>query len=261
VGAEVQTLYIRAVALPAVQVPIYAGTTQQLAEKKAVGDYFVGGFVGLMLITFLVNFFLLFSTRDRTYIWYLAYIPAAVLSITFLKHYPIVTALTPASWHDFFYTHPSWWNLPLILAGFFAISLLKLNQFKTLKYAMQFALFCFIVVLPLQDFFGLLPHVTMPMLSRPLQTLYNILIVGVAGYLWIFRRQRMACYFFLAWIGALGGTTIQLLTASGRLPFNFFTDNALYFGIAWEIMLFSLALTDRLKQANLKNLSRSNALL
>jgi signal transduction histidine kinase/CheY-like chemotaxis protein len=260
-GAEAHTLYIRAVALPAVHVPIFVGTTQQLAEKKSVADYLVGGFVGFMLITFLFNIFLLFSTRDRAYIWYLAYIPAAVFSVTFLKHYPIVTAFAPASWHDFFYIHSSWWNLPLVLAGFFAISLLRLDKLKMLKYALQFILFCFVVILPLQDFFGLIPHVTMPMLSRPLQAVYNLFILGVATYVWIFRRQKIAFYFILAWMGAMGGTTVQLLTVSGRLPFNFFTHNALYFGIAWEIILFSLALTDRLKQASIKALSRSNALL
>jgi len=60
------------------------------------------------------------------------------------------------------------------------------------------------------------------------------------------KGHKNAKYYVLGWSGMIISLVIFLLTINGVLPFNLFTHKALYFGISLEILMFSVALGDRL---------------
>jgi signal transduction histidine kinase len=61
-----------------------------------------------------------------------------------------------------------------------------------------------------------------------------------------FKGIKQAYFYLLAWSFMITGAFIFFAVVNGFFPFNPFTRNTLYFGVAMEVWLFSLALGDRL---------------
>lgn len=258
---DLRTVYIRIVSQPGSPIPVNIGTTLQLEDRKTRRDYIFGGFIGVIAIAFFFNLFLLFTTKDRVYLWYILYALAALFSLTLLMNYPLIVWVAPESVSSFLIAHPSWRNLPFVFLGFFSADFLGLRSVLWFRRTLFFFLFGFLVVIPLQDFFTLIPGLTVARIGRPFLFAYTMFLLAAGFYFWSRDKERNAAYFVWGWIGAVGGTVTQLLTITGHLPLNLATENALAIGIALEAVLFSIALADRLRRANEKLLSRNTNLL
>ena len=66
------------------------------------------------------------------------------------------------------------------------------------------------------------------------------------GFLCLYRGWRPARYYALAWTISMGGAAIYALKSFGVLPNNFVTVWGIQIGSAWEVILLSMALSDRL---------------
>ena len=77
--------------------------------------------------------------------------------------------------------------------------------------------------------------------------LLSIILIVVSYLSWRYYNPAARSYFF-AWTLALIGFGIYALTVMGYLPLNTFTSYSPQFGLTAQIILFSFALADRIKQ-------------
>ena len=77
--------------------------------------------------------------------------------------------------------------------------------------------------------------------------LLSIILIVVSYLSWRYYNPAARSYFF-AWTLALIGFGIYALTVMGYLPLNTFTSYSPQFGLTAQIILFSVALADRIKQ-------------
>jgi len=82
----------------------------------------------------------------------------------------------------------------------------------------------------------------------------------VAGGLRLAQGSRVAGYFMLAWGLFLGGGVMYSLKFTGLIPHTPFTEHALQVGSAFEMVLLSLALADRIRDLQAEGVAREHEL-
>lgn len=203
-----------------------------------------GAYHGIILALALYNLFLLFSLRDVSYAWYVAFILSTAGYFFFqrglhLELFPEVATQT---------TH---------LLMFLSVALLSL-------FALEFT----------RRFLG--TRRRDPAWDRGMRLALPLPLVGTLLYLWTgpagsvlffslavlmimllvvgatlraihIHQFRPAIYLLLAWAVMLIGTLLFILAALGVLPNNLFTYYAVQGGSALETVLLSLALADRIR--------------
>lgn len=254
------------------EVPIQAGTIEALYQYKTKNDILTGAFLGLILIMFLYNTFLYISIRDKVYIYYLGYLLWMFVSMPFANGYPFIQELeigfiNQLFWHEYFlFWHP----FVYMFVGLFCINYLNLKERAPL---FRVIILAFIIILS-----GIYPLLNL--LGFPVYVLVNsyqiILLVfyitcWITGIYIAFKKFKTGYYYITAWTFMIGGAVIFFAVINGYLPFTPYTRNSLYFGIAIEVWMFSLALGNRLntlmhekaqiQAENIKILEQQNTLL
>ncbi|MCE9499066.1 MAG: SpoIIE family protein phosphatase [Leptospira sp.] len=243
---NLQTVYVRINTQRPLELPIHAGTTLSLSQNKARHDNVAAAFVGLMLAMFFYNLFLLFSTRDKIYIWYLLYILSAIPSTSYINNYPLFESVFGKKEESFWHLQPfTWLSFPYIFMGYFAIYFLSLNNRVLIKRLIQVFILIF-VLFAITDFFVIAPHHILVAILQPVAFIYLLFFLGIGIYLWWFKNEKNARFFSLAWVFAILSVLDYLLTINGLLPYNYLNRNAAFFGIGMETLMFSLALGDRI---------------
>lgn len=245
---EVQTIYFSTHTEDLIEVPIKVGSVLSLSQEKAKSDYLVGGFVGLMLVMFAYNLFLLFAIGDKIYIPYLGYVLTTILSAAYLNNYPILTLFFPES-HEYLvhkYVY-SWLNAPVAFAGYFAIQSLNLKHYsKTFKRLIEFNIFIFSIFIPSLSLFELIPFYMQAIFCQIMTLFYAACLLYICYYLWLVKKNKNAIFYAIGWTWAILSVLVYLSCMNGILPYHPIYRNAIFWGVGLEALLFSLALADRI---------------
>lgn len=247
---EVQTVYVSIRAESLIEVPIKVGSILSLSQEKAKIDYLVGGFVGLLLVMFAYNLFLLFATGDKIYIPYLGYVLTAIFSAAHLNNYPILILFFPESSQYLVYKYAfSWLGIPFVFVGYFAIKSLNLKHYsKNFKQVIVFSILIFGVFIPLLNLFELTPLHIQVIFFQIITLLYIVFLLCICYYLWLVKKNENAVFFAIGWTWAILSVLIYLSCVNGILPYHPLYRNAIFFGTGLETLLFSLALADRINR-------------
>jgi signal transduction histidine kinase len=217
-----------------------AGTLPNFVKYIHDLDFLQGIYFGFMLLIFLYNLFLYFSTKETIYLYYIAY----VFSITWFM----------ASVFGYFFEY-FWPNAPginqlvVISAGLTMITAtLFTQQFlntkesdpKMHKGSMIFLLVGIIVCILVPLGFRI-EGLKVSQAGLLLMAIYFI----VLGIRFRMKGYRPANYYLLAW-GALVVGIIFAILESLNLAFVMKYLNAMQIGSALEVMLLSFALGDRI---------------
>ncbi len=225
-----------------IHVPLNVGTPRNAAISRARRDLVLGGYAGIMLVMALYNLFVFFSTRDRSYSYYVVYL------LTISSAQLAFLGLGPAELFG--------------LSGWMASRSSILFALLAVVLGMEFA----------RKFIG--TKTIVPKLHRLVPIFYVLVALNIALYLfgdaWVgyqmaqavtgwsaiyllalvitaWRKgSRQAGFFLLAWTSFLVGVVIFILKDAGVLPFTEMTQYAMPFGSAVEGVLLSLALADRI---------------
>jgi two-component system, sensor histidine kinase LadS len=244
---QIKTYYIRIKCGFTFEAPMHIGTLRSFHQNKSLNDFLVGGFVGIMLIMFLYNLFVYFSTRDHLYLFYLGYLLWTSFTIPHLNNYPFLHYLTPSLvskewWQSNFYL----WHPPIyVFVGYFCIVYLHLSQkLPWVKRLLQLEMIILVLVYPLLYIFG--------MSNIDITTPYQLIVLLFyftclfSGYYLFFKRDYHSMFYALGWTFMIVGVFIYLSAINGALPFNNFTRNIMYFGFSIEAWMFSLALGNKI---------------
>ncbi|HOV94572.1 MAG TPA: diguanylate cyclase [Spirochaetales bacterium] len=198
---------------------------------------------GILVAMILYSVFLLFSLKDRAYLYYILYMVSAGLWIFFVQgHAKLIFGQKP----QFDQTMLWFWVGAMITWGaMFTENFLKLKDGSR----GLFYLFAVIAVLgaavSVGALFGLNDMAFV--VSHYLGVVLPVLVI-VAAVVRIVQRLPSAIYFLIAWFFlALGDLSFSLMGLK-ILPVTFWTTNGMALGMGAQSIFLSMALTDRLRQ-------------
>lgn len=260
---QIKTYYVRVKSGLTFELPLQVGTIRSLSKNKYTNDNLTAGFIGIMLIMLLYNLFIYISTKDHIYLYYLGYLFLMTFSMPYANGYPFIENL------DFLFFDKAFWNTYFLVwhapayffAGAFCIHYLDLKtKGPKIRRLIQLEIIIIAVVFPLLNILGFQFVDLVNVVQVSILIFY--LTCLAAGYYFVIKGHKQAYFYALGWTFLIAGAFIFFAVINGFLPYNPITRNALYFGVAIEVALFSLALANRLNELrDEKDLIRSENLL
>src|SRR5690554_1477560 len=238
------TVYLRITNTNAFRLPITLWHPDSYIEKVSIDEAVRGVLLGAILAILAYNLFVAVSVRERSNIYYVLYlVGAAVFISTEQVHGVQLLDERPAL------LNKDYLHYQIILTWFFGLlmarSLLETRERSPdLDQVLRLCLYSVVLTFGLSIF---MPY-SVAMEWIVLDSILLSIILIVVSYLsWRYYNPAARAYFY-AWTMALIGFGIYALTVMGYLPLNTFTTYAPQFGLTAQIILFSFALADRIKQ-------------
>jgi len=222
--------------------PVQVATLPKILERNKNRDLLFGIYFGIILAMMAYNFFIYFTVRDKSYLYYVLNILLVGLTQACLEGY-LFKYIWP---NNFWFSSRSVYYLSSavsISALIFLRLFLRTREFIP-KFDRQFKffflLFGIIIIGTTIEVNSLTHNLTQVAIGIvPLTILTVSIVVFKKGY-------RPAKFFIIAWIVLIVGIFIYVLKDVGVLEANFFTTYTLQIGSAIEEFLLSLALADRI---------------
>lgn len=252
---ETLTLLIRSDTSGAMQLPIYAWQSDSFIEHEQNALLWQCVFYGIMLAMAVVNLFVYFATRSKSYLFYVGTVMSLLLFQATLHGYGY-QLLWPENqwWQDrsvaFFIASASAFSM------YFAISFLKLKQQKNLYYY-PFALFAFLSTAGI-IFSLVLPYALALRFAVTAIALGSPLCILIGAFL-LHKGFVPARFYLLAWTMLMASSIILLASKTGFLPVSWMTENIQQIGATLQAVLLALALADQIQQMHQEQLSAQDA--
>jgi len=239
-GEGINTYYLRFENADRMEFPLTIWSTTAFQEKDHIEEFILGMYYGILLVMALFNFLIFISIKDKTYFYYVLYI------ITFALFQLNQNGLL----YEFIY--PDALNNHIV-------HLIDIIMLPCMILFIQSFLNTHLTVPRTHILFTVLKYLFLLSLipSFFLSYAVNILIVNVlvvitaittltAGVILLIRRYRPAKFFMIAWSLFIAGALVYVFKAFGKIPNNYFTSYSIQIGSAFEVILLSLGLGDRI---------------
>lgn len=242
VKGETRTYFMRVEAIEQVQLPIKVDSEKSTFETLKAKDFFVGSYVGLMVVLVLYNLFIFISVRDRSYLFYVIYIGIMIImqSASFGWPFEYLWPNSPGFDRLTFIIFP----VAIGLAFFeFAKSFLNVREVAPrMIWGFHILTAVFVVVIGLALAGELRAAYQLIQINSASLSIYGI-IVGVV----VLRRgSRIARFYLVAFTLFLSGIVVFIMKDVGVLPYNNVTNYMMPFCSALEGILLSFGLADRI---------------
>ena len=238
-----RTYYMRFESRGPVQFPltILSGEEFLVADHKE--QFALGIYYGIMLVMALYNFFIFFSVRDKSYLYYVLYIVSyALVQMTY----------NGLAFEWLWPCYPRWANVAMpFLIGLSLFCILQFSKsfLNTEHYTpflhKVFRVLSYVVTVPMfLSFFWYALGLRLALISMIL-----VAAIIVCASISTFRKgYRPARYYLIAWLAFISGFVLIVLRTFGVLPNVFLTEYGIQIGSAMEVTLLSLGLADRINQ-------------
>lgn len=244
------TYLIRVQTTSALQLPLYLGHERDYLVDDF--DWMIGQgvFYGIMLIMAAYNLFVYIGVRDKTYLYFVAYVvsfSAAVASIQGIGFQYIWPENT-----GFQSKCVSWFILiSIFFAGMFAEGFLSIKKNDVLLSkglsGLNGVLFFAALLVPFIDYkYSIQIAISMAVLGAA--------VFMVVGAILAIKKVQGAKYFLLAWVVVLSAIIAWSLNKLGLAPRNFITEYFSQFALSFEVALISFGLTDRISRERLDSI-------
>lgn len=239
---ESRTYYVKIKSEGSSQLSVVLWNEEAFSEKSLIEYLLFGIYYGSTLVMVVYNIFLYSSLRLRSYLWYVLLIFAVSMTQLTLNGFAYQFL-----WPDF-----PWWNnrsivffiaLSNLVGALFVNRFLDVQQYAKIWSRILHVLTAFnigIIVVLMMSYSLALHLVT-------LSTILFIPVVLTTTILCWKRGNKAARYLFFAWFIFLLTSLVSYLSDAGILPLNTFTRYSSLLGSLIEMILFSLALADRVK--------------
>ncbi|MCC5944470.1 MAG: PAS domain S-box protein [Bernardetiaceae bacterium] len=235
---ETLRFYLRMHSRGPFAIPLSFKRPIQLQNEQRITDILYGGYFGLLFVMLFYNFVIWLFLKDRSYLYY---------SFTILCTLGVFSGASGYAaqylWGDFpvanIYFTKVFMSLIVISTAVFA------NEFlNTKKYAPAFKkIFRFMIVLALIGIAHTLYDMQSSLTNRII-SLHTPLLLAVGIWTW-YKGNKAARFFVLAWSFYIVGGLVVTLANSGVLPTAGIYWHLAEIGSAIEVVLLSLALSDR----------------
>lgn len=245
-----KTYYLRIKSGEQLLLPIYIGSRQQIAESQDTRRTLFGMYAGIILVMFFYNLFILYSTRDKSYLWYVLHTLFVGLTQASLQGYAFEYLWPGSSWlakeSIFLFT---------CLVSLAGIEFLKvfLHTRDTAPRWMHNGLHVFsglYILYIILSFAGIHSVTYGAILGTQSAVALYILAMGIVVYR---RGFAPAKFYLIAWGSLMLGILVYVMMNFGMLPYNLFTNSALLIGSALEVALLSFALANKINLLTREN--------
>lgn len=234
------TVYFRLTDNAPFCVNLNVGKLERYFERNHVYDSLNGIYFGMMFILLVYNLFIYFSVKERSYIYYVFYILFTCIFSSFLTGYIVHL---PKPFLSFFKSFPA---IVPCLFGLFAM--LFTANFLVLKKNSP-PLYTFVKIMIVVVFLNMIlafagwdrTALLMVQSCGLILCLYAI----TAGIVVLKKGYKPALYYLIAWGIYMVAIMVYLLSDLGVIKYNMFTHSSLQLGSAFEAILLSLALANK----------------
>jgi len=225
------------------EVPIEVGSFGALTETRMANESYTSLFVGSLLAMLLFNIAMFFFIKDRVYLYYLLYTAWVIVCATFVNNYPIVEYILGRSFAHLYII--TWMSPIFVLIGSFTISYLDLkSSFPKLRVLLGLQIIGILLLAILNVF---LPLETLSHFFLFLASSIILSCLGISLFVWL-KGESKARFYVFGWSILVLSIIIHVLVLHGVIPYTPFNRNILYFGIAGEILIFSISLAERINR-------------
>ncbi|MBN7769862.1 response regulator [Marinobacter daepoensis] len=241
---SVTSVYLRITNTNTFRLPITLWHPDSYIEKVSIDEAVRGLLLGAILAILAYNLFVAVSVRERSNIYYVLYLVCAAVFIGTEQVHGVQLLDSRPPLLNKEYLH-----FQIILTWFFGLlmarSLLETRQRSPdLDQTLRLCLYSVVATFGLSFF---MPYSVAMEWIVVGSILLSVILIVVSYLSWRYYNPAARSYFF-AWTLALLGFGIYAFTVMGYLPLNTFTSYAPQFGLTAQIILFSFALADRIKQ-------------
>lgn len=250
-------VYIRSDTSGTMQLPIVVWQNNAFIEHEQVSLMWQCVFYGIMLAMAVVNLFVYFATRHRSYLFYVGTVMSLVLFQATLHGYGY-QMLWPNNqwWQDrsvaFFIACASTFSM------YFAISFLKLRQQRP-AYYYPFAFFAILGTIGI-GFSLMLPYALALRFAVTAIALGSPLCIFI-GALLLRNGFTPARFYLLSWTMLMGSSVFLIASKTGFLPVSWLTENIQQIGATLQAIILALALADQIQQLHREQLAAQGAQL
>lgn len=211
--------------------------------EYAISEYFfLGCYYGVLLIVLLYNLFLYMKGAMRVHILYVLYIVGCIaLSVREDgMAYQYVFSYFPA----FNYIFNTYLAKPIFLSTFiiYSVSFLEIRSYwPTIKKLLLCLLAAYILIL--------LTSIVLPIVAILSEYVFFLvfIIVYITSFFIARRGNQFAYYFFAGFSMVMLSVLINLLRAFNIIPSTIYTVYSFNYGIILEVIIFSIALADKIR--------------
>lgn len=240
---SLDTVYLRASTRVSLVLPLVLWSEETYAQGMQTEGLIHAVYYGIILAMLVYNGFLWLVLREKAYLAYTASTLGALLTISVLSGHayqflwpgsPLVAGLSLA-------VVPAAWSLASL---WFTRVFLDLR-----RTAPRFDLVLKIIFMAILGCYVVLAVAGVGAASRTFNTLLlpALLAMMVSGVMLFLRGYRPARFFVAGFCFLLAGAIVSNLKVLGVVPPNLFTVNAIAMGSALEVLLFALALAERIQ--------------
>ncbi len=205
-------------------------------EETALGIYF-----GILFAMLAYNLILFFTIRESVYLFYVLFV---------IFNFLFQLDLTGVAFKYLWPNNVVWANrsLPFFILISYSFGTIFTRQIiNSRQYAPILDRILSVLTVVSLLFSGLCLVIPYDISIKAATLLAMTVVIHIlAGFLCLFRGYRPARYYALAWSISMAGAAIYALKSFGILPNNFLTVWGIQIGSAWEVILLSMALSDRL---------------
>jgi len=239
---SVRTIYLRIRSSASGVLPIQISSANAFFKSSDFENIVTGGFMGIILIMALYNLMLFIIVRDLSYLYYISYIIFLGLSQILLRGYGI----------SFFVSKKvilSNYFIPFtqILFGYsiilFASEFLQLKQNLKSYFKYYYLLYTIYTIALIAIITGNVRFTNDLITVSSSLTAIALLFIGGLLY---FKGFSPAKYFMFGWSLFLVSMLISIAYQGGYIVHNAFTSNIIIYSSTLQLMLFSIALADKI---------------
>jgi hypothetical protein len=239
---SVRTIYLRIKSRESTVIPVEINSANSFFKNADFENIVVGGFMGIILVMALYNLVLFTIVRDKSYLYYVAYIIFLGLSQILQKGYGTNLFITRKPIvNDYL--------IPLMRIGIgYSIILfaaeflqLKLNLKSYIKY--YYSLLAIYTIAFIAVIFGKITTAYDFISIAAAITSLSLLAIGIVLY---FRGFKPAKYFMIGWGLFLISVLISIARNRGFIEHNSFTLNIILYSSVLQLVLFSVSLAAKI---------------
>ncbi|MEP7321281.1 MAG: adenylate/guanylate cyclase domain-containing protein [Saprospiraceae bacterium] len=237
--------------------PIQVIRYDRFAELQMSRSIIMGVLIGFLLMIVLYNLFIYYTERDKNYLFYIAYVFITIIKITDMKGYMDVIYQGPLS----FMRSQTPGITPFLGVAMILFTINILDFRKNLPGAIKWVIILFVPMMLSALFFDIIDLKLYSSVINQVGTISLTFFLYICAIKIYRKGYRPARYFIIAVSAFFLSICIYTLCLFGVIPLNSITDNLIEIGSGMEMLLFSLALADKIREyKRAKNQAEKNLL-
>ena len=234
-----ETFYVHCKTTSSMNLPLIIRSGENLNNYINYRNILYAAYYGMLVVLFIFNLFIMFSVREKSYLFYVLYIASFILlslsvnGLGFRYLWPEFIPLTNPTILIFVQI-----IVTLLFSRYFLNTKVltpKLDRIILISSAM--ALVGFFISIFIPEKIGKLSLILI---------VINVFYIMFVGIIIALKRERSAIFYLISWSFVLAGASISALQRLGFFPPYPYIESAFEIGAIIQFILFSFSLADKI---------------